>query len=244
MVRPDRSTVCGVVTIPSQFNGPPRSGNGGWVCGLLAEEWSRRNGADVVTSTLLQPPPLDTALTWEADDAELRLLTQGGAVIGTATAGSFDDDAPSVVSHEEAVAGEAAYPGLHSHPFAHCFTCGPAREPGDGLRVFSGPIDDGRTGALWNVDDAFGDDAGQVSEPVTWAALDCPGGWTAGYPDDILLLGRMTAEVLRAPMVGETLMATGWLRAVERRKRLTSTALFTDAGELVGRSEQIWISMP
>ena len=57
-----------MVTIPAQFNGPLRSGNGGWVCGLLADEWARRHGPTVVTSRLLQPPPLDTTLTWEEDD--------------------------------------------------------------------------------------------------------------------------------------------------------------------------------
>ena len=238
-----------MVTIPAQFNGPLRSGNGGWVCGLLADEWARRHGADplgcTVTSRLLQPPPLDTTLTWEEDDeaGELRLLTAGGAVIGTASPGRFTADPPPVVSRADADAGAAAYPGYTNHPFDHCFTCGTARDPGDGLRVFSGPIGDDRTAAPWDVHPAFGDDNGLIPTPITWAGLDCPGGWTAGFPQDVILLGQLTAEVMRAPVPGESLLATGQLRSRDDRKRLTSTALYTDDGDLVGRSEQVWIAV-
>jgi hypothetical protein len=233
-----------MVTIPSQFNGPPRSGNGGWVCGLLAEEWTRRHGPGIVTSTLLQPPPLDTTLTWEeGDDAELRLLTAGGGVVATATAGSFTADPPRPVTRAEADAGYEAYPGFESHPFDSCFTCGTAREAGDGLRLFAGPIDDGRSAGPWHVHEAFADDTGHVSVPITWAGLDCPGAWAAGFAADPWLLGRMTAEVMRIPEAEETLLATGWLRGQDGRKKFTSTALYTEDGGLVGRSEQTWISI-
>jgi hypothetical protein len=234
-----------MVTIPAQFNGPLKSGNGGWVCGLLAAEWARRNGPTVVTSTLLQPPPLDTTLTWEEDEeaSELRLLTAGGAVIGTATPGRFAADPAPIVTRADAERGAAEYPGHDHHPFDHCFTCGTAREPGDGLRIFTGPIDDERTAAPWDVHPAFADEDGRIPTPITWAGLDCPGGWAAGFPDDVMLLGRLTAEVVRAPEPGESLLATGWRRSSEGRKRLTSTALYTDDGALVGRSEQVWITV-
>lgn len=232
-----------MVTIPSQFNGPPHSGNGGWVCGLLAEEWSRRHGAEVVTSTLRQPPPLDTTLTWEEADGELRLLTTGGAIVASATAGSFTDDPPAVVTRAEADGGHDAYPGFQSHPFDTCFTCGTQRQPGDGLRVFAGPIGDGRSAAPWHVHEAFADETGHVSVPIAWAGLDCPGAWAAGFGESPWLLGRMTAEVLRVPEADETLLATGWLRGTDGRKKFTSTGLYTEGGDLVGRSEQIWISV-
>jgi hypothetical protein len=233
-----------MVTVPAQFNGPPTSGNGGWVCGLLAEEWGRRFGPGVVTSTLLQPPPLDTTLTWEQEaDDELHLLTAGGAVIGTAVAGSFVDEPAPPVTPDEAAAGAAAFPGHDHHPFDRCFTCGTARGDGDGLRIFTGPIDGSRSAAPWIIHESFGDDDGCVSTPVSWAGLDCPGGWTAGFPDTVLLLGRMTAEVVRRPTAGETLLATGWLRREEGRKRHTSTALYSTDGELVGHSEQIWFAV-
>lgn len=214
------------------------------MCGLLADEWARQHGPGVVTSTLLQPPPLDTTLNWEAQpDRELHLLTAGGAVIGTAVPGAFTDDPAPRITATEAAAGYDAYLGHDQHPFERCFTCGTARDEGDGLRLFTGPIADDRTAAPWHVHEAFADVDGTVSAPITWAALDCPGGWTAGFPETVLLLGRMTAEITRRPTAGENLLATGWLRHQDGRKRNTSTALYTADGELVGRSEQVWISI-
>lgn len=230
-----------MVTIPAQFKGPLRSGNGGYVCGLLADE----HGSDTVTSTLRQPPPLDTPLTWErdTDGDELRLITAGGAIIGTAIAGLFAREAVPCPTEVEAAAGLAAYPGFHTHPFDHCFTCGTKRAEGDGLRLFAGPCDDDRTAAPWSPHAAFAEPDGAVNEPITWAALDCPGGWAADFSRHPMVLGRMTAEVLRSPRPGENLLATGRLDAHEGRKFLTATALYTRDGELLGRAEQTWIEI-
>ena len=56
-----------------------------------------------------------------------------------------------------------------------------------------------------------------------------------------MVLGRMTAEVMRRPRAGEPCIAVGHLEATEGRKFLTDTALYTVDGELLGRSEQTWI---
>ena len=61
-----------MVTIPSQFNGPPDSGNGGYVRGLIAHERLEQGHTGPVTSTLRMPPPLDTPLAWEHDADETR----------------------------------------------------------------------------------------------------------------------------------------------------------------------------
>ena len=45
------------VTIPGRFNGPANSGNGGYVCGLLA---AHMDGASEVS--LRAPPPLEVPL--------------------------------------------------------------------------------------------------------------------------------------------------------------------------------------
>lgn len=232
-----------MVTIPAQFNGPDHSGNGGWVAGLLAEQV----GADVVTSTLRLPPPLDVPLSWEHDhhhDGEVvRLLTAGGAVIGSATPGSFQRDAPQPPTADQADAGRAAYPGFDQHPFDHCFTCGTARAEGDGLRLFTGPIGEGRTAAPWTPHPALAAADGHLDVPTTWAALDCPGGWAADFTQQTMVLGRMTAQVNRRPLAGEPYLAVGELRSHERRKFLTDTALWSTSGELIGRAEQTWIQV-
>ena len=228
-----------MVTIPAQFNGPVRSGNGGYVCGLLGHE----HGAAIATSTLREPPPLDTPLTWERDGDELRLVTAGGAIIGTATSGTFAREAVPSPTEADAEAGHAAYPGFHTHPFDHCFTCGTKRAEGEGLRLFAGPCGVHRTATAWSPHRAFAEPDGSLSIPVSWAALDCPGGWAADFSEQPMVLGRMTGQVLRRPRPGEDLLATGRLDEHTGRKYLTSTALYARDGELLGRAEQTWIEI-
>ena len=56
-----------------------------------------------------------------------------------------------------------------------------------------------------------------------------------------MLLGRMTGHVERRPVVGEPLITSGWLRETVGRKLLTSTALTTPDGDVLARSDQVWI---
>ncbi|KQX71822.1 hypothetical protein [Aeromicrobium sp. Root472D3] len=233
-----------MVTIPARFNGPDHSGNGGYVAGMLAAEV----GSDVVTSTLRVPPPLDVPLSWEHDahhDGEVvRLLTAGGALVGEAAPGAFTRDAPAAPTSAEAAAGLAAYRGHDEHPFDRCFTCGTARGAGDGLRLFTGPVGDDRVAASWTPDAAFGAPGdGRLDVPTTWAALDCPGGWAADFTRQTMVLGRMTAQVVRAPRAGEPLVSVGVLHERDGRKFRTDTALHTADGELLGRAEQVWIQV-
>ena len=58
------------------------------------------------------------------------------------------------VDPDAAAAAAASYPGHTFHPFPTCFACGTAREEGDGLRIFPGPVGDGprrrdRVAATW-----------------------------------------------------------------------------------------------
>lgn len=233
-----------MVMIPRQFNGPPTSGNGGWVSGLIADAFAEAHDHDgPVTTRLMIPPPLDTPLAWEHESDRTLLLTHGGAQVGSATAGAFTREPPRFVDAAEVATGLGAYPGFAHHPFDLCFTCGTARGNGDGLRIFSGPIGDGLTAAPWRVHDAFADADGTVPIPITWAALDCPGGWAADFSAQPMVLGTMTAEVLASPEAQLTYHAVGRLSAREGRKFITDTALYTPDGDLVGRAEQIWIEI-
>jgi hypothetical protein len=53
----------------------------------------------------------------------------------------------------------------------------------------------------------------------------------------------MTAQVFRRPKPGEELLATGRLDDHIGRKYLSSTALYSREGDLLGRAEQIWIEV-
>lgn len=227
-----------MVTISTQFNGPDRTGNGGYVAGLIADELG---GDGPATSRLRIPPPLATPLSWETSDDETRLLTAGGAVVGEANRGSFRRDPPPCPTHKQAEAGLAAYQGFHHHPFDRCFTCGTQRDEGDGLRLFPGPYAEGATATPWTPHEAFGGDDGVIDVPVMWAALDCPGGWAADFTVNPMLLGLMTAEVRRLPSAGEPCIAVGSMFERDGRKFFTDTALYSEDGELLGHAEQVWI---
>ncbi|MCZ7526314.1 MAG: hypothetical protein M5U14_08030 [Acidimicrobiia bacterium] len=222
------------LTIPARFCGPPTSGNGGYTAGLLAAHV----GSPVVEVTLRRPPPLDTPLAVVRDGDTVRLL-DGDALVAEARPAVPDVDVPGPVPPEEAARASERAPVLAWSPFGTCFTCGPDRTEGDGLRIFAGPTGDGVHGAApWTP--AFGDGEGRVEEPVVWAALDCPGygvlpaGTTA-------LLGRITAEVRERPRVGEPHVIVARLDGADGRKRHTTTALYAPDGRLLGWARAVWI---
>lgn len=229
------------ITIDPRFNGPDHSGNGGYVCGLMALQVRGADGPR--TASLRLPPPLGQPLRWDRGAGFASLLESPGVVIGTATPGAFRADVLQSPTLAEAKAGAEAYPGFHTHPFDHCFTCGTARSEGDGLRLFTGPISESTVAAPWTPHQAFGEEDGKVSVPVMWAALDCPGGWAADFTKNSIVLGRMTAAIDELPVAGRQYISVGGLQRREGRKFFTNTALYDLDGRLLGRAEQIWISI-
>lgn len=226
--------------VPRQFNGPNNSGNGGYVSGLIGAQID----AAAVGVNLHRPPPLDRDLGWAARDGGLDLL-DGDVVVGSGRPGEIDADDPLLapVGLDAARAARDAYEGYHQHPFPLCFACGSDRGPGDGLQLYSGPLPDGRMACPWTPHPRFGDADGLLGVPFMWAALDCPGGWAAHIKAKPMVLARMTAAVYRRPRIGEDCIAIGALRGVERRKNHAATALYGADGELLGRADQIWITI-
>jgi hypothetical protein len=229
------------VLVSRRFCGPPGSGNGGYVCGLVAGELGGE--AEV---TLRRPPPLEQQLAVEhtGDGAVVRA---GEHVVAEATATVVDVEAPPAVGYEEAVAASAGYPWATSgHPFPTCFVCGPHREPGDGLRLFPGAVPGRRVAAApWVPDPSLVGDDGLVRPEFVWAALDCPS-WFGMYCfeplDGPMLLGRMAARVVTRPRSGDRLVALGWFLARDGRKVSTASALFDAAGDVVGLARATWIT--
>jgi hypothetical protein len=139
-----------------------------------------------------------------------------------------------------AAAKEASrhYPGFAKHPFPQCFVCGPDRDPGDALRLFPGRLGDGRTACVWSVTDEF---AGRPE--LVWAALDCPGGWSAEIEGRPMVLGRMTALVAALPEGGEECVVMGQLLGWEGRKTWTASTVYGTDGRELGRAHATWISI-
>lgn len=235
--------------IEPRYRGPARSGNGGYTAGSLAAFVPHR--PESVEVTLRMPPPLETPLAVRPDDATT-LLLDGDAVVAEAREVAAGLEPVEAVPPDVAAGAMASYPGLRSHPFPGCFACGPDREPGDGLQIFPGPVPgrDGMVASLW-VPHASLAERGDVVDPglrrvgvgVTWAALDCVGGWSEDLEGRPMVLGRMTARVDALPVVGEPHVVVGERRGGEGRKAFTASTLYDADGRVVATAQHVWIAV-
>jgi hypothetical protein len=225
------------VVIAPQFNGPPGSGHGGYSCGCAAALVAGR-AAEV---TLRRPPPLGVGLdvTRDGDGAS---LVHAGAIVASARPAELELDAPAPVGVEEACAASARFAWEHDHPFPTCFGCGPERDESDALRLFTGPVGDGRFAVPWTPPPWTGD--GAVDPVFVWAALDCPSSAPAhGTIDAPVVLGRLTASLEGRVEVGAPHVIVSWLERSEGRKRLTGVALFSAEGERRAAARAVWVEL-
>ena len=166
------------VTIPARFIGPPDSGNGGYTCGIVASGF----GDVPVEATLRLPPPIGRPLRLE-HGAEHAVLLDGNRVVAEARPVDlrldWEVDRPERVELDDAQqAADAfdltAYDARHHYP--GCFTCGPRRDEGDGLRIFPAAVAPGVVAWPWTPERSLVDGDGLVDRRYLWAVLDCPSG--------------------------------------------------------------------
>jgi hypothetical protein len=233
-----------MLTISRRFNGPPHSGNGGYVSGMLAqlflEEFGDTPGAKVEV-TLRKPPPLEKALTVrQPEESESLRLLDGATVIAEAELVEATGELVEPVLYDEAVTAAKDYAGLAGHPFLTCFVCGPDHP--SGLHVFPGPVPGRKdvVAAPWTpAEDTVGPE-------FVWAALDCPGGWSAGdLAGRPMVLGRMSVEMAdeQPLLAGEPYVVLGRHLRTEGRKTFTVSALYGPSGEPVASAEATWIAV-
>lgn len=231
------------ITVPTRFRGPASSGNGGWTAGAVAVATAAPGPVEV---TLRRPPPLERRLAVTAGDGEWSVL-DGDALVAVARTVSAHDDRLAPVpgtAVEAAAAAESSYAGLSGHPFPTCFSCGPERPVGDGLRIFPGRLadDTGRVAATWIPHESLVE-AGVVPAPVVWAALDCVGGWASDLDERPMVLGRMTAVVDALPRPGAPHVVVGQVRALDGRRTHTASALYDPDGRLLARAAHVWFAV-
>jgi hypothetical protein len=235
------------LVVASRFCGPPGTGNGGYVCGRIAAYVD-----GLVTVTLRQPSPLATPLTVERDGESSVRIHHGPTLIAEATSAP-DRPAPQIpgpvsMAEAHAVAGSARY---YTDPvFPDCFVCGTGRGPGDGLRIFPGPLA-GRPvwAAPWTPDPSVTGDGGRVRPEVIWAALDCPSGIAAAEAsglsrDTAILLGRMTASVAALPAAGDQCLVIAWPGGRDGRKLLAGSALLGPGDQVLATASTVWLTVP
>jgi hypothetical protein len=234
--------VANTILVPSRFNGPPDSGNGGYTCGLVAR--FVENPAEV---TLRAPPPLERPLAVESSDGQVA-VRDGETLVAEALAVDLDLEVPDPVGLDQAAAGheEGHRRWDDVHPFPSCVVCGPAREGTDGFGILAGPVGDGDLCASdWTPDPSLGDDRGQVRPECVWAALDCPSSTPVGNPDGVppIVLAQLTARLERPVQVGRPHVVTSWPVELDGRKRHSGSAIFSAEGDLLAAARALWIEL-
>jgi hypothetical protein len=232
------------VEIPARFCGPAGSGNGGYVCGRVA---AYVDGPAAVT--LRRPPPLDAELAVDLDSDGGVRVRDGATLVAEARPAPAAPPlaSPGAVSLADIrSAGRARY--FQDPVFPLCFVCGPARQAGDGLRIFAGRLP-GRDlwAAPWTPDQSVAGAGGRVPAEIVWAALDCPGGIAAAEAaalDTPIVLGRMTARLAGRPGIGWPCAVVAWPGARTGRKHTAFSALLGPGGEVLAAARAVWLALP
>ncbi|MFN8217275.1 MAG: hypothetical protein U0R71_11850 [Solirubrobacterales bacterium] len=228
------------VVIDERFCGPAGSGNGGYSAALAA-----RHVGGPAEVTLRKPPPLGTPLTVRIEGSAASLL-DGETLIAEVRSAAVELEVPEPVSAAEAELAAERYPWRDNHPYPTCFVCGPAREPGDGLGIFPGPVA-GRDlfAATWTPAPDLAPDGEEVAAEFVWAALDCPSGLVTDLFSDVgrVLLGRLAVDVRGPVHAGHRYVVQAWPISRDGRKLETASALVSESGEICAVAKALWIDV-
>jgi hypothetical protein len=232
------------LVIDPRHNGPPTSGNGGWVAGALA----RRLGVPVVSVALRAPIPLGLPLQVVRQPDGTLALHHGSQLVADAAPATLALAVPPAPDDDTAEAAGVAARLRHQarglgDAYARCFACGFARP--DGLGVIVGPVgDDGLMATVWTPPASLADSDGTIAPEATWAALDCPAGmaWSHRLARSApIVTARMTATIDRPLRAGERLRVLAWPLHREGRKLHAGTAIVDAQGVVRARSLQLWL---
>jgi hypothetical protein len=233
-----------------RFRGFESGALGGYVAGAIVGEWIE-GPAEVNLRSL---PPMDRDLELRSRDDGSIELRDGTALVAEAHPTSWELDVPEALSVDQA---EAANERLLHHELGHiypgCFTCGPDREEGDGLRLFVGRTADERLLAgAWTPHPDLADGVDVLADELVWAALDCPSIWAVeAFPGETVfpegafnVLARQRVEILAPVPVAEPAIVAAWPIESEGRKRLTGVAIHDRDGALLARGESLLVEVP
>ena len=238
------------VRFERRFQGFADGALGGYAAGVVA---SRLGGP--AEANLRSLPPMERELEVnESTDGSLGLWDRETLVL-EARAGEFGLDVPQPPGLEEAQA--ASRNPVHDHGphlYPECFTCGPDRAAGDGLRLFMGQTQERRgiLAAAWTPDPGLAESP-TMPEEFIWAALDCPTIWAAWLTDDGVVRwpesGRFTVlarqrVAQQGPVdTGQPAIVTAWPISRDGRKHVTGAAIHALDGELLAVCESLLIDV-
>lgn len=226
------------LSIPTRFNGPLESGNGGYCAGVAAG--FLEGPAEV---SLRRPVPLDAPLDVVSEkDGTVQVLDGEALVVEARSAPELEVELPAPVSPHEAHLAAAGYRGLSDGLFSRCFVCGRARE--DAFGVFAGAVD-GRqlVASPWTPPSWTADATGRVLPQFVWAVLDCPT-YFAVYMSGELgmsVLARLTARIDAPVVAGEEHVVIAWPIETDGRKRHAGSAVLSPDGEALAVAHALLI---
>ncbi|WP_166878782.1 hypothetical protein [Salinibacterium sp. ZJ450] len=235
-------TTTSTLRLDARLNGPPKSANGGFAAGTIAETLG-----GTASVRLIRPIPLESPLEVEMDtDGLTASVTDSDhqRVAEVRRVDPFTMIPPVRPSFADAEAARAASPLQGArHLLSNCVVCGPERR--DGLAVTPGPLAN-RSDVLAAPFVPLERDAtdGVVHPEAVWGALDCP-----SYPATSLLehrvglLGTLTAHRNRDVFLGERLVAVGWTVEHHGRSTQTASALLDERGDVVASARAVWIEL-
>jgi hypothetical protein len=226
--------------IPNRFNGPPGSGNGGWSAALVG-----KHVGPEVEVTLKRPIPLDRDIQIVANGSSATLL-DGDVEIASARRAELDLDIPDGITFAEAAQARANFSGYNAHPFPDCFVCGTGRCCGEGMCLFTGPLEKGIVASSWIPEAEFVTKDGTITPELVCAALDCPGAWGLidryGL-DGPFVLGRITYRLDKPIYAGDKYVVMGWAQGREGRKLSCGTAVYDAEGTVCAAAAATWIQL-
>jgi hypothetical protein len=195
--------------------------------------------------SLRAPPPVGRELRVVETEEGVE-LRDGDLLVAEGARAELDLEAAEPVDPERAAeASRAGYERWSAeHPFPTCFTCGPDRRPGDGLRLFPGPLGDGRFAAPWIPAASLADDAGMVRAQYVWAAIDCPtSAPVAEWGGQASVLARLHGRIDHPIAADAPHAIVSWALGVDGRKKHAACAVFDADGRPVARSRALWIEL-
>lgn len=218
------------VVVSRRFRGPVDSGQGGYSAGVAA---SFVDGPAHVR--LRRPTPLDRSLDVRWTDEGVSLL-DGEEVILQASAVQRDAT-PEIDGLELSTIferGPQPSPGWHMAPT--CFACGTQAS----LGMHPTRMADSEVWAtVWTPPPVIGEN--ELAAEVTWALLDCPGGWAtmeskrparSFFP----ALADMTADIRQAIPLGSPVAVLGWMTSDGERRIESESAVVDESGTVLAHA--------
>jgi hypothetical protein len=238
------------VVIERRFCGPPNSGNGGYVCGLIAKHIE--GSAEI---TLRAPPPLDRPLNIVAGTNGGLELRENERLLAIGRAAPLSVAEIPIVTFAEAEEAASRTPvNERNHQLPTCFVCGTGRAHGDGLRILAGPLLPASGtkpvpfASPWIPYAYLAAKDGLVASEFVWASLDCPTGFAGASARHLgmsggesILLGRMHARIDQRPRPGERCVIVAWPTGREGRKLFAEAVLLGPNGECFAVSRATWL---